>query len=131
MHSGGLWYTGKWTTDELLENFREGAAVKVRVDPSAPGRARLEGAGAMDWRAGAFFLGLAVFILILNKSSEDAPASGQGYAGPDPRGAPPAQDGLAPKRPRSYAAYRYERFAFALLGIVIFFIVNFLLLLRR
>lgn len=126
VQSGGLWYTGKWTTDQMLGNFRQGAAVKVRVDPARPGRTRLEGAGAMDWRAGLFFLALAAVVFALNN---DWP--GQGNAGPYPHSAPPAAGVESRQRSRSRAHPRYGRLIFALLGIVAAFLINFFLLLRK
>lgn len=129
VHAGGLWYTGKRTTDEMLENFREGAAVKVRVDPARPWQNRLEGAGAMDWRAGVFFLALAAGVFALNKDRGGAPGSGLGY--PEPNQPAPAGEEPAPKRSRGSAYPRYGRLIFALLGIAAAFLINFFLALRQ
>jgi len=132
VQSSGLWSTGKWTTDEMLNDFREGAAVKVRVDPARPGRTRLEGAGAMDWRVGLFLLALAAGGFALNKDWGGGPGSGQGDASQYPHSVPPAatEEELAPK-PYRKASSRYGRLIFALLGIAAAFLINLFLALRR
>lgn len=131
VHSDSLWYTGKSETTEMLKNFGEGAPVRVRYDPDAPGRSRLEGAGAMDWRVGAFFLALAWFVYFLAAGGTASPAAVQAYArpAPAPEAWPDAAQLAAARRGRRNT--KVYGLLFSVLGIVIVFLVNFFLALRR